>query len=256
MVAQRRILSQRYVATLAVIALLACGLVWGPVTAFGASASPSPNAGNVVLKIGWTSEPDNLNPFIGYEDDTYEIWALNYDFLFGYGDRNQPTLDLASKFPTKANGGISADGLTWTIKIRSGVKWQDGVPLTADDVAFTYNYIVKNHMANFTNSTLGIRSATALNPTTVRIFCSRPKADLESMWVPIMPQHIWEHVPPQTASYELRRQAAARGQWALRDGGLCQGQLPGDGAQPQLLGSQAGHRQDLLRALYERRPPW
>jgi peptide/nickel transport system substrate-binding protein len=34
----------------------------------------------------------------------------------------------------------------------------------------------------------------------VRIVCSRPKADLESMWVPILPQHIWEHVSPQTAS--------------------------------------------------------
>jgi peptide/nickel transport system substrate-binding protein len=192
--------TRRFLVASVVAALLAGGLAWGLATALGASASPSPSASNVVLKIGWTSEPDNLNPFIGYEDDTYEIWALNYDFLFGYGDRNQPTLDLASQFPTKANGGISPDGLTWTIKIRSGVKWQDGVPLTAADVAFTYNYIVKNQMANYTNSTFGIKSATALNPTTVRIVCSRPKADLESMWVPIVPQHIWEHVPPRTAS--------------------------------------------------------
>ena len=195
-----RIRPRPCLAVLGVIALLTCGLVWGIAGAFGASASPSPSAGKVVLRIGWTSEPDNLNPFIGYEDDTYEIWALNYDFLFGYGNRNQPTLDLASQFPTKANGGISPDGKTWTIKIRSGVKWQDSVPLTAADVAFTYNYIVKNQMANYTNSTLGIKSATALNPTTVRIFCSRPKADLESMWVPIVPRHIWEHVSPQTAS--------------------------------------------------------
>ena len=198
---ERRLLAgTRRFALIAGVVLLTGGLGWGLATAFAAGASPSPSAGAVTLRIGWTEEPDNLNPFIGYQNETYEIWALNYDLLFGYGDRNQPTLDLASQFPTRANGGISADGLTWTIKIRAGVKWQDGQPLTAADVAFTFNYIVKNQMANFTNSTFGIKSATALDPTTVRIVCSRPKADLESMWVPIIPQHIWEHVSPQAAS--------------------------------------------------------
>ena len=197
--------SRRF-ALLAVLVLLVGGLVWGLATALAASSSPSASPGSVTLKIGWTEEPDNLNPFIGYQNETYEIWALNYDLLFGYGDRNQPVPDLATELPTKANGGISPDGLTWTIKIRSGVKWQDGVPLTAADVAFTFNYIVKNQMANFTNSTFGIKSATALDPTTVRIVCSKPKADLETMWVPIIPQHIWEHVSPQAAgtSYSVK----------------------------------------------------
>ncbi len=197
---RRPLAGTRRLALLAMVVLLTGGLVWGLATAFASSGSPSPGASSVTLKIGWTEEPDNLNPFIGYQNETYEIWAMNYDLLFGYGDRNQPTLDLASQFPTKSNGGISADGLTWTIKVRSGIKWQDGVPLTADDVAFTFNYIVKNQMANFTNSTFGIKSATALDPTTVRIVCSRPKADLETMWVPIIPQHIWGRVSPQAAS--------------------------------------------------------
>jgi len=33
--------------------------------------------------------------FIGYANSDYEIWALNYSYLFGSGDHNQPTLDLA-----------------------------------------------------------------------------------------------------------------------------------------------------------------
>jgi peptide/nickel transport system substrate-binding protein len=202
----RPLAGARGVVLLFVLGALTAGLVWGLATAFAASPSPAPSSPAVTLRIGWTEEPDNLNPFIGYQNETYEIWALNYDLLFGYGDRNQPTLDLASQFPTRANGGISADGLTWTIKIRSGVKWQDGQPLTADDVAFTFNYIVKNQMANFTNSTFGIKSARALDPTTVQIVCSQPKADLESMWVPIIPKHIWEHVTPNAAqtSYAVK----------------------------------------------------
>ena len=78
----------------------------------------------------------------------YEIWSLNYDFLFGFGENGgEPTLDLAREFPTEENGGISADGKVWTIKLRTGVKWSDGQPITADDVAFTYNYVVKNQHA-------------------------------------------------------------------------------------------------------------
>jgi peptide/nickel transport system substrate-binding protein len=36
----------------------------------------------------------------------------------------------------------SPDGTQWTFTIRDGVKWQDGTPLTASDVAFTYNYLI------------------------------------------------------------------------------------------------------------------
>ncbi len=204
-------------------AVLAASLVWGLTAAFAVTSSPvsspaasgasgtnapSPAAGaaagKVVLHIGWTSEPDNLNPFIGLS--SYEVWALNYSYLFGSGDHNQPTLDLANEFPTRADGGISADGKVWTIHIRPGLKWQDGRPLTAADVAFTYTYIIKNDMTNFTNYTVGIKSVTALDPTTVRIVCSAPKADLERALVPILPEHIWSHVSPAAAqsSYSVK----------------------------------------------------
>jgi peptide/nickel transport system substrate-binding protein len=195
---QRLPVGARRFAFLALAVVLAGSLVWGLVAAFATSASPSPGAGNVVLRIGWTSEPDNLNPFVGLS--SYEIWALNYSYLFGCGDHNQPTLDLATVFPSVQNGGISADGRVWTIKIRSGVKWQDGVPLTAADVAFTYTYIIKNDMTNLTNYTNGIKTVTAVDPTTVRIVCSAPKADLEKAVVPILPEHIWAHVSPAAAA--------------------------------------------------------
>jgi len=95
--------------------------------------------------LGWTQEPDK--PQCVYRLPGHELRSLGDQTtrkLFGSGDRNQPTLDLASEFPTQQNGGISPDGKVWTIHMRSGVKFQDGTPLTASDVAFTYNYIIKN----------------------------------------------------------------------------------------------------------------
>jgi peptide/nickel transport system substrate-binding protein len=185
---------------LIVVALLAAGLVWGLVGAFAASSSPSPSSNQVVLKIGWTSEPDNLNPFIGWANTTYEIWAINYNLVFGYGINGQPTLDLAAQFPTQANGGISPDGKVWTIHLKPNLKWSDGQPLTAADVAFTYNYVVKNHMANMAPTVVGITGAKEIDPTTVQITCSQPKANMEDMFLPILPKHVWEHVSPQAAA--------------------------------------------------------
>ena len=182
-----------------VLAVLVIGLAWGLGSSFASSSTPSPSPGQVVLRIGWTSEPDNLNPFVGFSNVSYEYWALNYDLLFRMGANGQPSLDLAAEFPTKQNGGISPDGRVWTIHIRPNARWDDGVPLTAADVAFTYNYIVDNDMANMAVSTVDIKSAKVLDPTTVQIICARPKADMEYLFIPILPNHIWAHVSPQAA---------------------------------------------------------
>ena len=191
----------RHHLALLVVALLGVGLgcgLWVSLAA-ASSPSPSPTTGKVVLRIGWTTDPDNLNPFIGYANWTYEIWALNYQTLFGLGVDGKPTLDLAAQFPTQANGGISPDGKVWTIHIKPNVRWQDGTPLTAADVAWTYNYAVKNHMSNVSVQTVGIQNVKVLDPTTVQIVCSQPKADMEASAIYILPKHIWQNVSPQAA---------------------------------------------------------
>ena len=64
------------------------------------SESPSPAAGKIILRLGWTNDPDNLNPFIGYESSVYEIWALNYELLVGFRAKdyaNVPGVGLATE---------------------------------------------------------------------------------------------------------------------------------------------------------------
>ena len=181
------------------------GLVWRLTSARAESASPSP-AAEVTLRLGWTSEPDNLNPFIGYADSTYEIWRINYSTVWGYNQDNGPGPDLATEMPTKENGGISPDGKVWTVHLRSGVKWSDGQPLTAADVAFTYNYAIKNDLSNWTNYLAGIERVDVVDPTTVRFVCSAPKANMDKANIPILPEHVWSHVDPSLAqsSYEVK----------------------------------------------------
>ena len=186
-----------------VAAVLAAGLLWGLGSALAAAASAatpaaSPSGGKVVLRIGWTNDPDNLNPFVGAETSSFEIWLLNYDFLVGYSLDLQPTPDLATSWET------SADGKTWTFHLREGVKWQDGVPFTARDVAFTYDYIVDNQMGAFSSLTKYIEEAVAVDDLTVEIRCSRPKANMIHTWIPILPEHVWSKVSPKAAGASYR----------------------------------------------------
>src|SRR5665811_641796 len=57
-------MGRRRALVIAVVALLAVGLVWGLGSALAGGESASPAAGKTVLRLGWTNDPDNLNPFI------------------------------------------------------------------------------------------------------------------------------------------------------------------------------------------------
>ncbi len=175
--------------------LLGLGVVWGVSAALASSASPAPDTGKVVLHVGIAQNPDNLNPFIGYSSASFEVWHLNYDLLVGYAPDGSPRPELATHWST------SPDGKIWTFKIRQGVTWQDGVPFTARDVAFTYNYIVDNaaDLPALSAYTLLIRKAVAVDDTTVRFICSKPKANMLRLWIPILPQHIWSKIKPGDA---------------------------------------------------------
>lgn len=171
---------------LLLIVVLGAGLIWGLSGAFAADPSASPGGEKIILKVGWSPDPDSLNPFVGVQQSSYELWHVSYDFLTNYGDQYlQTEPGLAESWTS------SPDGLTWTFKIRSGVKWSDGVPLTARDIAFTYNWEIKLELQAFLSALDGIESASAPDDTTLIVTCSRPKADILSMWCPILPEHIW-----------------------------------------------------------------
>jgi peptide/nickel transport system substrate-binding protein len=174
-------------------AVLVAGLSWGVASALGESASPA--AGKTVLRVGWVNEPDNLNPFVGYSTSSYLVWHLNYDLLTGYKASNvEPTPELAESW------SVSPDNKVWTFKLRPNVKWQDGVPFTARDVAFTYNYIIDNGLEAYTSYTVGLKHVEALDDLTARFTCSRPKSNMLGMWVPIVPEHVWSKVSPKDAA--------------------------------------------------------
>jgi peptide/nickel transport system substrate-binding protein len=95
---------------------------------------------------------------------------------------------------------VSADGLTWTFKLRRGVKWHDGRDFTADDVKFTYDIVLNPQLgatgrAAFTN----IREVRVVDPATVQFLLSAPQASLVAsvgVNAGIIPRHAFANVAP------------------------------------------------------------
>ena len=190
---QRRLTPAR-IAACALAAVAACALAWGIATAASASTSPSPTAEKVILRVGTLQDIDSLNPFAGVTVAAYEMFHLNYDMLTGYAPDGSVRPEIADSWTT------SPDGLTWTFKIHPGMKWQDGQPVTANDVAFTYNYIIQNKLSAYTSSTVNIKNAEAVDDSTVVFHLTKPKATMLRLWIPIVPEHIWSKIPGDKAA--------------------------------------------------------
>ena len=167
-----------------------------PATTLATSPTSSASPGSqITYRIGITGEVDNMNPFSTYMTLPWECFRVGYNFLTWYDANYQPTPDLADPVPTVANGGITDGGRVWTFHLRPNVKWSDGVPLTAADVAYTYNRILRQKLGMYIGYFTNVTKVQATDPHTVVITCSKPNGVLTALYVPILPEHIWSKVP-------------------------------------------------------------
>lgn len=126
----------------------------------------------------------DFNPF-HVDTAMHSTFGAIYEPLFFFNE-------LSSDAPVGLIGEsyeYSADGTVLTVKIKSGLKWSDGLPLTASDVAFTFGYA--------SNKSEHLKSAETPDDTTVVLtydepqFTSAPLA-LGNTW--IVPRHVWEGI--------------------------------------------------------------
>jgi len=101
----------------------------------------APKSGGQLVH-GSVQEPDRIwGPVTGLTVSG-EISQLVNGQLIEINEKLEYVPSLAVEVPTLANGGVSKDGLRYTFKLRKGVKWHDGQPFTAADVAFTHSVLV------------------------------------------------------------------------------------------------------------------
>ena len=179
--------------------LVVAGFAAGLSRALADTTSPSPGTEKIVIRFGWTTDPDQINPFTGYESSATELDHLNYDLLVGYDAKTLAhTPELAESWSHNDAGTV------WTFNLRKGVKWSDGEPFTAEDVLWTYKFILADPSNYYYYVLNYVTDVKALDDYTVELTTSKPKASILNLWIPILPEHIWSKVDPKTitASYQ------------------------------------------------------
>ncbi len=162
------------------------------------------------LVIALPSQPENLNPIAG--DNVYEGNLKFFNGLLRYDRELRAVPDLASAMPKR-----SADGKTVTVKLRDDVKFHDGTPLTAKDVAFTYNAILDPDSASPMATPLDtLASATATDDATVQFKLNRADpAFYDKLQIGIVPAAALEGKDIKTAAFN--RKPIGTGPYILKE---------------------------------------
>lgn len=159
----------------------------------GLTAAPAvaDETDGTTLTVAIAQQVDSFNPFTAQLAVTTNILRHVYDSLTTVDpETNEPAPSLAESWET------SDDGLTWTFNLRDDAYFTDGEQLTAEDVEWTFTTIMENEAAGIAsgNYVAGFESVTAEDDTTFVVELDEPQATMESLSVPIVPQHVWEPI--------------------------------------------------------------
>ncbi|PZO64955.1 MAG: peptide ABC transporter [Paracoccus denitrificans] len=128
------------------------------------------------LNMLYWQAPSTMNVYLSAGTKDMTASSLVLEPLAGFNETGEIFPRLAAEIPTVENGGVSADFTSITWKLKDGVKWSDGTPLTADDVKFTADYCMSEtggcaQAAKFE----GIKSVEVVDPLTVKITYDEPR---------------------------------------------------------------------------------
>lgn len=181
----RRRLSQS-IAGIAAIAL-ATGFATAPAQADPTDAPAEPT----VLRIATNGFIDSFNPFTSFYLLPTNTFRYMYENLVANSAENaEVTEGLATEWKT------DAAGLVWTYKMRPNMKWSDDEPLTAKDVAWTYNQMMKKEEMAVANGSLveNFDKVETPDDVTLVITLKEAQANNPGQEIPIVPEHVWSEV--------------------------------------------------------------
>ncbi|MDO8486667.1 MAG: ABC transporter substrate-binding protein [Candidatus Staskawiczbacteria bacterium] len=152
---------------------------------------------------GVVGQPRFINPIYGETNDVDRtLIDLVFSGLMSYDKDGKIVKELADDYK------ISDDGKTYDFTLKDNTFWQDGKPLTADDVIFTIKTIQNS---DYKSPLRANWIDVDIEKTSDKSFTFRLKTPynsfLENCTVKIIPKHIWENIPPENfalSSYNLQ----------------------------------------------------
>jgi peptide/nickel transport system substrate-binding protein len=166
----------------------AVAVLTGAVGACAPSKKAAGSGSGGELRIATTTDVVNYNPLVGSSRTDYWLTNLMYPHLLTIAADGTKQPYLATKW------GYT-NPTTGFYEIRGDMKWSDGTPLTASDVAYTLNAVKKDKPAGTLYGQLAnFASAKAVSPTRVELKLSKPDATVVpevGFWGNVVPEHVF-----------------------------------------------------------------
>lgn len=167
-------------------------------------ADMAANAQEDTLRLLLWQAPTTFIPHLTGAFKDLAALRMVYEPLASFDAEGRLIPVLAAEIPSVENGGVAQDGTSVTWKLKPNVTWSDGQPFTADDVLFTYEFIMnpQNRAVTSGNYTL-IDTIDVLDDLTLRInfttitpACTTPFVGQYGM---ILPRHVWADYDRQSS---------------------------------------------------------
>lgn len=156
---------------------------------------PTKRGGGGPLKLLWWQGPTLLNPHFATGTKDQDGSRLFYEPLASWDVDGHLNPILAAEIPSIKNGGLSADAKTVTWKLKPGIKWHDGKPVTADDLVFNWEYASDAATACVSISTYSGLTVEKVDDLTIRIAFKEPTPFWANAFVGaygcIIPKHLF-----------------------------------------------------------------
>lgn len=195
MTAFNHISRRGFLSLLGALPLAACGRTESVIESDATDGGPAYGDTLVEASIGDIS---GLIPNITSDSASHEIGGLLYSNLIRTDKELRPEGELAERW------AVSEDEMTLTFSMRRGVKWHDGEDVTAEDVDFTFRYMIDPKTPTaYGEPFRQVRRAEVVDPYTYRVTYAKPYAPALLSWgLWILPRHILE--PAWKAGVDLR----------------------------------------------------
>jgi len=194
-----------------------------PTQAAPGAPAAAKTGGSGTLKLLFWQAVTILNPHLSQGTKDYLAARCCTEPLITVDNDGKFLPVLAAEVPSTQNGGISPDGKSVTYKLKQGVKWADGNPFSADDVAFTFEFIANKESSAVTAGTYqNIDKVEAVDPNTVKITFKDPTG---GWMVPfsgtngqVLPKHLMkDYVGAKSREAPLNTKLVGTGPWMVDD---------------------------------------
>jgi len=156
---------------------------------------PSKRGGGGPLKVLWWQGATLLNPHFAVGTKDQDGSRIFYEPLAAWDPDGELFPVLAAEIPSRENGGVAADGMSITWKLKKDVKWHDGQPFTADDVVFNAEYASDPATAAVTIGSYKDIKVEKVDDHTVRMRFAKPTPFWADAFVAargmIIPKHLF-----------------------------------------------------------------